>query len=117
MTSTLLLISFPCHINFCPVSTSGSLTSHNIVTKKATIDCIGLEQRLYIIFSLLMLFFIYIKSILHNDVKSDNILVVKNVGFYTPILVDVEQSRYQKEQSRYQKEHFNISPEVINGTE
>ena len=46
------------------------------------------EQWIHIIFSL-MLFFICIKKYpSYNDVKSDNILVVKNAGFYSPILVD-----------------------------
>jgi hypothetical protein len=36
----------------CPVSTSGSLTLHDIVTEKATIDCLEMEQWLHIIFQL-----------------------------------------------------------------
>ncbi len=85
------------------------------------------EQWIHIIFSL-MLFFICIKKYpSYNDVKSDNILVVKNAGFYSPILVDfgkaclISEAKTKKltkeEQSCYRKEHCHISPKVIDGTQ
>ena len=53
--------------------------------------------------------------------------MVKNAGFYSPILVDFGKAcliseaktkkRTKKEQSRYRKEHCHISPKVIDGTQ
>jgi hypothetical protein len=60
-------------------------------------------------------------------VKCDNIVVIKNAGFYSTILVDlgkaclISEAKAKKltteEQSRYRKEHCHISPEVIDGSQ
>jgi serine/threonine protein kinase len=113
---------------FSAVLTSGSLTLYDVVSKKATIDGLELAQWLHVIFQLIdAIFHLHQNNVLHNDVKGDNILVVKNAGFYSPIVVDfgkaclISEAKTKKltreEQTRYRKEHCHISPEVIDGTQ
>ena len=110
----------------CPES--GSLTLHDIFFGKTAIDCLAMDQWLHIMLQLVdAILHLHRKTILHNDIKSDNILVVKNAGFYSPILVDfgkacliseAKTKRLTKEEQNYfQKKHFLIAPEVINGTQ
>ena len=69
------------------------------------------------------------KGILHNDIKADNIVLVKEENIqmpYSPILVDFGKSKHmadvQKknlsdtEKEIYRKRHFHIAPEVIDGS-
>ena len=66
--------------------------------------------------------YIHNKKNLHNDIKSDNIVIVKEESkelLYSPILVDFGKFRKKQltknEKEMYRKRHFHIAPEVIEG--
>ena len=109
-------------------STTGSQTLKNILEGDAPIKSLNAEQWLHIISQFVSaLCHLHRKDILHNDIKNDNILIVNNAGFYSPILVDfgkaclISEAKIknltQEEQKRYRNEHCHISPEVVNGTQ
>lgn len=73
--------------------------------------------------------YIHNKKILHNDIKSDNIVMVKEENkeiLYSPILVDFGKAKNmsavqkkqltESEKTIYRKRHFHIAPEVIEGS-
>lgn len=105
-----------------------SRTIQDILSGKAEPGLLDLDEWLYVIFQLVdVLCHLHQKQILHNDIKSDNILMIKNAGFYSPILIDfgkaclISEAKPKKltteQQNRYQKEHSHISPEVVAGTQ
>lgn len=73
--------------------------------------------------------YIHDKHILHNDIKADNIVMVKEECgdiFYSPILVDFGKAKYMSQVRKkkltetdkeiYRKKHFHIAPEIIAGS-
>ena len=72
--------------------------------------------------------YIHNQKILHNDIKSDNIVMVKEENeelLDSPILGDFGKSKHlselrkkqltEREKEIYRKRHFHVAPEVIEG--
>jgi serine/threonine protein kinase len=96
----------------CKDSSSNSQTLQDVLADISVIDLLNLEQWLVILYQLVdAVFYLHGKKILHNDVKCDSIVVFKNAGFYSPILIDlgkaclISEAKAKKltteEQSRY----------------
>ena len=72
------------------------------------------------------LLYVHNKSLLHNDIKGDNILLSNLLSEEHPVLIDFGKCRKlcnakwyklnDKEKERYFKEHCHLAPELINGT-
>ena len=65
--------------------------------------------------------YLHSKKIIHNDIKSDNIVIICSFrGFFLPILIDFGKACLvndvkkkllsEEEKARYYKEHFHICP-------
>ena len=74
--------------------------------------------------------YLHTKEILHNDIKSDNIVVVSNSNAttsFSPILIDFgkacmtseakKKHLSREEKLRYKREHYHIAPEIVEGTQ
>lgn len=88
---------------------------------------LGCEHWLHIVSQLSdALLYLHNKNILHNDLKSDNIVIVcVSNGSFCPVIIDFGKACLVKggkkkvlstnEKALYYKEHYHIAPEVIEG--
>ena len=104
---------------------------NNIIKKTTSIRISGVEHWMHVIHQLSdCLLYIHNKSILHNDIKSDNIVVMQttlNGILYFPILVDFGKAHFISEghrrnffestKAQYYKEHRHIAPEIVESTQ
>lgn len=73
--------------------------------------------------------YLHAKKVIHNDIKTDNIVVVQESGpieEYAPVLIDFGKAKRatetkvkrlsEREKAFYRKYHSHIAPEVIDGT-
>lgn len=70
--------------------------------------------------------FMHKKGFLHNDLKSDNIVMFQEDNAIHPVIIDFGKCRsirnpkryslMAKEQRKYQKHHRHIAPELVKGT-
>ena len=116
---------------FYGISSSEAVTLNYIIKETTSIRISGVEHWMHVIHQLSdCLLYIHNKSILHNDIKSDNIVVVQTTSngiFYSPILVDFGKAHFISEghrrnfsestKAQYYKEHRHIAPEIVEGTQ
>jgi serine/threonine protein kinase len=102
-------------------------TLRSVIKNSDLSECIsGPEHWLHIITQLAdSVSYLHSKEIIHNDIKSDNVMIVSNSSVLSPVLIDfgktclVSEGKKkilsQAEKSKYYKDHFHIAPEVIEG--
>lgn len=103
-------------------------TLKNVLRDETEVVKLGLENWLHIVTQLSdCLSYLQSKKIIHNDIKSDNVVIVcSSRSFFSPVLIDFGKACFvtdakkkilsAEEKTRYYKEHCHIAPEVIEGT-
>lgn len=101
--------------------------SLQVTTLQKVSSNLGCEHWLHIVSQLSdALLYLHDKNILHNDLKSDNIVIVcVSNGSFCPVIIDFGKACLLKdgkkkvlstnEKALYYKEHYHIAPEVIEG--
>lgn len=116
---------------FYGISSLEAITLNNVIKETTSIRIKGVEHWMHVIHQLSdCLLYLHNKSILHNDIKSDNIVVVQTTSngiFFSPILIDFGKAHLISEgrkrnfseatKAQYYKEHVHIAPEIVECTQ